>query len=162
VSKLTSYLDREHKALVAYVRRRIDDASLEEAEDIVQDVAVSLFERADPTAPIQDLAAFIYRAIRNRIIDRFRRRRPTLSLDDVPLASGDNPQKNMEKRETLELLFKAVEILSEEEKAVVLATEFDGWSFRELAEEWKIPLGTLLARKSRALQKMKKHLTGQT
>jgi len=41
-----------------------------------------------------------------------------------------------------------------------VATEFDGRSFRELSEEWQVPIGTLLARKSRALQKIRNKLTG--
>jgi len=44
----------------------------------------------------------------------------------------------------------------------VIATEFDGRSFRELSEAWEIPIGTLLARKSRALRKVKDALIGLT
>jgi DNA-directed RNA polymerase specialized sigma24 family protein len=34
----------------------------------------------------------------------------------------------------------------------------EGRSFRQLSEEWGVPVGTLLARKSRALKKIKKML----
>jgi DNA-directed RNA polymerase specialized sigma24 family protein len=61
----------------------------------------------------------------------------------------------------LELIFKAMDELSVGERAVILATEFEGKSFKDLAEEWEIPLGTLLARKSRALDKIRKQLTGR-
>ena len=47
---------------------------------------------------------------------------------------------------------------SQAQKAIVIETEFEGRSFRELADEWNIPIGTLLARKSRALQKIRKEL----
>ena len=80
MNKLAQFLRTERAALVGYVRRRIDDAGDQDAEDIVQDVIVSLFDRADPTIPIQNLASFIYRALRNRIIDRFRKRKKTSPL----------------------------------------------------------------------------------
>jgi DNA-directed RNA polymerase specialized sigma24 family protein len=62
----------------------------------------------------------------------------------------------------LDDVFAAIEELSAEEKAVILATEMEGRTFKELAEDWGIPLGTLLARKSRALDKIRNQLTGQT
>jgi DNA-directed RNA polymerase specialized sigma24 family protein len=39
-----------------------------------------------------------------------------------------------------------------------VATELEGASYRELAEEWDEPIGTLLARKHRALRTLRKTL----
>lgn len=161
MSGLTDFVRDRREALVGYVRRRLDDAADEDAEDIVQDVILGLFDRADPTVPIQDLAAFVYRALRNRIIDRFRRKRETLPLLEDVLESGDDPLRELERRETLETVFDAMDGLADEEKAVVLATEIEGRTFKELAADWDVPIGTLLARKSRALGKIRKRLTGR-
>ncbi|HUU38842.1 MAG TPA: sigma-70 family RNA polymerase sigma factor [Candidatus Desulfaltia sp.] len=162
MSRLAEFLRQERQALIGYVRRRIDDAADHEAEDIVQDVAVHLFDRADPSIPIQNLAAYIYRALRNRIVDFYRSRRETIVLPEARLASGQDPSYAIEKEEMLDDVFEAMEELSVEERAVVLATEVEGRTFKELAGEWGIPLGTLLARKSRALEKIRMRLTGQT
>jgi RNA polymerase sigma factor (sigma-70 family) len=162
MSKLAEFFREERQALVGYVRRRIDDAADHEAEDIVQDVAVHLFDRADPSIPIQNLAAYIYRALRNRIVDFYRRKRETVALDEAALASGQDPSLEIEKKEILDDVFEAMEGLSVEERAVVLATEVEGQTFKDLAEEWGIPIGTLLARKNRALGKIRMQLTGQT
>jgi RNA polymerase sigma factor (sigma-70 family) len=148
-------------AFVSYVRRRLGEAALQDAEDIVQDVLVGLFDRADPTIPIRDLAAFIYRALRNRIVDRFRRRRTSVPLMEEILDSGGDPSLAFERREMLDAVFAAMDELAAEEKAVILATEFEGRTFKELAARWGVPVGTLLARKSRALAKLRKQLTGQ-
>jgi RNA polymerase sigma factor (sigma-70 family) len=161
MTSLADFFRDKREALVGYVRRRIDDVADQEAEDIVEDVIVGLFDRADPTIPIQDLAAFVYRALRNRIIDRFRKRRETLPLMEDVLGSGGDPLLELERRETLEAVFTAMEVLAEGERAVILATEFDGRPFKELAAEWQVPIGTLLARKSRGLEKIRKQLTGQ-
>lgn len=162
MSRLAEFLRQERQALVAYVRRRIDDAADHEAEDIVQDVAVHLFDRADPSIPIQNLAAYFYRALRNRIIDFYRRKRETVALQEAQLAAGQDPSSEVEKEEMIEDVFEAMERLSVEERTVVLATEMEGRTFKELAEDWGIPIGTLLARKSRALEKIRIQLTGQT
>jgi RNA polymerase sigma factor (sigma-70 family) len=162
MASLTDFVRDKREALVGYVRRRLDDAADEDAEDIVQDVVLGLFDRADPTIPIQNLAAFVYRALRNRIIDRFRRRRETVPLVENLLQSGDDPVLELERREALEAVFTAMDGLAAEEKAVILATEIEGRTFKEIAGEWKVPIGTLLARKSRALEKIRKRLTGQT
>jgi RNA polymerase sigma factor (sigma-70 family) len=162
MTSLTDFISDRREALVGYVRRRLDDAAAQDAEDIVQDVIVGLFDRADPTAPIQNLAAFVYRALRNAIIDRFRKKRETVPLREDLLCSGDDPLLELERRESLETVFDIVDGLAVEEKGVILATEIEGRTFKELAAEWGVPLGTLLARKSRALEKVRKRLTGQT
>jgi RNA polymerase sigma factor (sigma-70 family) len=162
MTRLAEFLRQEREALVGYVRRRIDDAADHEAEDIVQDVVVHLFDKADPSTPIQNLAAYIYRALRNRIVDYFRKRQETLVLSEAAVDSRQNPATEIERKEMLGDVFAAIEELSAEEKAVILATEMEGRTFKELAEDWGIPLGTLLARKSRALDKIRNQLTGQT
>jgi len=40
----------------------------------------------------------------------------------------------------------------------VVLTEFEEVSFRELSEEWDEPLGTLLSRKARAMEKIRQAL----
>ncbi|MCK5055631.1 MAG: sigma-70 family RNA polymerase sigma factor, partial [Candidatus Aminicenantes bacterium] len=136
-----------------------------------QDVMVNIFDRADLTIPIENLSAYIYRSLRNRIVDFFRKKREEVSLDaklsynrDTSLAElirdvrGDSAAIR-EREELQERLYEAIESLNEKDRAIVIATEFDEVSFRELSQEWGIPMGTLLARKSRALQKIKKELS---
>jgi RNA polymerase sigma factor (sigma-70 family) len=162
MTSLADFIGDRREALVGYVRRRLDDAAGQDAEDIVQDVILGLFDRADPTVPIQNLTAFVYRALRNRIIDRFRKKRETAPLREDVLVSGDDPLLEFERREDLEAVFEIVDGLGAEEKAVILATEIEGRTFKELSAAWGVPIGTLLARKSRALEKVRKRLTGQT
>jgi len=62
----------------------------------------------------------------------------------------------LEKREMLHFLFEAIDALNVDQRAVLIETEFEGRTFKELAKEWGVPVGTLLARKSRALAKIRK------
>ncbi len=161
MSALSEFLRRERQALVGYVRRRLDDAAGQDAEDVVQDVMVGLFSRPDPEISIENAAAYVYRALRNRIVDSYRNRRETDALTDALPAPAGDPERATERAEMSEGIFEAIAELSDEERAVLLETELEGRSFRELAEEWGVPIGTLLARKSRAVKKVKERLAGR-
>ena len=67
----------------------------------------------------------------------------TVEMDELTL---------MEIRENL---FEVLSMLNDEQREVLIATELEGKTFQELSKEWGIPLGTLLARKSRAIQKVR-------
>ena len=122
------------------------------------------------TAPIRNLSAYIYRALKNRVIDYLRQKRSSLSLEEprsdeqVPTLAdllSDNsiaPQSELERKDLHDLLYQAIDALKPEDRAIILATDFEGWTFRDLAEEWDMPLGTLLARKARALKKIRRFL----
>ena len=160
MAKLSEFFRAEYSRLVRFVRRRIDDAADRDAEDIVQDVMLSIFDKADFTAPIENLSAYVYQALRNRITDMFRKRKETVFIRELVRLSVNDTEKIIERKELRGKIYDAIDTLSDDQRAVVIATEFESRSFRELSEEWRIPIGTLLARKSRALQKIKKELTG--
>ncbi len=160
MSKFSEFFQKEYFRLVRYVRRLIDDAADRDAEDIVQDVMLSIFDKADVTIPIENLAAYVYRSLRNKVIDIFRKKEDVLSLQDVIYDAGYDTAREVERKELMDFVFRAVDSLPVEQRAVLIATEFEGWSFRELSKEWEIPIGTLLARKSRAIKNIKEKLTG--
>ena len=146
--------------MVRYVRHLIDDAADRDAEDIVQDVMLSIFDKADVTIPIENLAAYVYRSLRNKVIDVFRKKKDVVSLSDVISEANYETEREVERKELMDFVFRAVDSLPPGQRGILIATEFEGRSFRELSEEWQIPIGTLLARKSRALQHIREKLTG--
>jgi len=167
---LAEFFEEEHGRLIGYVRQWLNESADQEAEDIVQDVAVNIFDRADFIAPIRNLSAYVYRALKNRVVDYLRQKRASVSLDASPVGD-DGPaladlvrdetitaQGRLERKELNDLLYRALDALKPEDRAIIIATDFDGWTFQELAEEWDEPLGTLLARKARALKKIRKFL----
>lgn len=158
MNRVSEFFRTERKKLVNYVRGRIDDAADRDAEDIVQDVMLNLFDKADISIPIENLAAYIYQSLRNRITDLFRKRKKVYSLKKVVQDTGYDPGKIVENRDLQEKVLDAIHSLNKEERDILLATEFDDKTFRELSEQWGVPLGTLLARKSRALKKTRKQL----
>ncbi len=163
---LINFWTAERDRLVRYVRGLITDAADRDGEDVVQDVLENILRQLDVNRPIEDLEAYVYRALRNRVIDLFRKRRDMTSIDaaldddaELSLSSllSDTSASAFDETYSLEVRYRiieAVEALRDDEKAVVIETELNERTFKELAEEWGVPLGTLLSRKSRALAKI--------
>lgn len=166
-NKLQGLLDRDYDSLLGYARRLLGRG--DGSEDLVQDALLKVLDQADPTMPVRNLSAYVYRTIRNRAIDLFRSRRPALSLDggqegntvtlhDLLKDFRYTAHSAAEAGELKQLVLQAMDRLGDEERAVVIATEFEGKPYRELAVSWDIPAGTLMARKKRALEKIRRHL----
>ena len=167
---LKKFFTNEYNKLIYYVHGYLSEVYYGvDAEDIIQDVALNIFSKADINAPIENLAAYIYRAVRNRIIDIQRKHRKSTSIESFNNKINENvimetisdvvEEEEFYKNEELQRrMVNAVEQLKSEEKAVIIETEFNDKSFNELSEVWDIPVGTLLARKHRALGKLHKTL----
>lgn len=159
--RLASLIAQEWNRLVGYVRSRIEDTAERDAEDVVQDVIEHLFEKADMTDPIADLSGYLFRSLRNRVIDLYRRKRaPSEELSGDIADLRYEAEETMDREEAREALAEAIEDLPRAQRDVLVATELEGRSFKELAEEWHTPIGTLLARKHRAIQVLRESLTG--
>ena len=160
----------EYQKLVNFVRKNLDDRYFESSpEDIVQDVALSLIDKLDLDAQIGNLTGYIYRSVKNRIIDYQKKKQRTVSLETFTDRKNGNYLLNTIADETLaeekdyanigpEILRQAISQLRPDEQAVIIATEFENQTFEEISMEWDVPLGTLLSRKHRALSKLHKIL----
>lgn len=158
----------EYSNLLAYVRSQWRADSERDAEDIVQDVVLNLFSRVDFSSPIENVVGYLYRSLKNKIIDLRRKKKlPTQSIDEesemakgkilkeIPDPGPD--QIPLSKDEVMQRqLIQSIDLLNQEHQSIIYATEFEGYTFQELSEEWEIPIGTLLARKHRAMARLQK------
>lgn len=162
---LRSFFDDEYHSLKAYAKSRIDDTANRDAEDIVQDVALKLFSRADSLSPIDNIAGFVYSSIRNKIIDLMRAKKKETSLDDdmekrlfqfteLLYGKSDNEYSEEMKKE----LKRAISRLKPSHRDIIIAVDFEGYTYRELSAETQIPAGTLMSRRHRALSILLKEL----
>ena len=168
-SDVRSFVVSERQRLVRYAQSLVRNRTEMDAEDIVHDVLIKVLERADRMAP-ENLAAYVFRSVRNRVIDNVRGQRPAVELDApapdrheglVDLLRDQRPDalEALQTDEGKRQLFIALDGLSEIERDVVVAHEFEGTSFREMSDKWDVPINTLLSHKSRAMKKLKKHFT---
>ena len=157
--------------LQRFVRRQIGDSS--DVEDIVQEVFYELTAAEQLMQPIGQLAAWLLRVARNRIIDRFRKRareqRLTVRLDEqdaqaeglletltLPVQSG--PEADYARAALAASLEEALSELPAEQRAVFLAHEIEGRSFKELAEASGLSINTLLSRKHAAVRTLRERM----
>jgi RNA polymerase sigma factor (sigma-70 family) len=166
--RIADFFKAEYGRMVGYVRRLIDDVAERDAEDVVQDVILNVFDLVDVEI-LEDISAYVYRSLRNKVIDLMRKRRGTVSLD-APLSDDlslydllsdvrYDASSEVEKREIRQMIFEAIDNLTDEQRAIVIMTELEGRTFRQISERWGVPLGTLLARKSRAMKKLRAALS---
>lgn len=165
-SEATGFFTKEYSKLKNYIRSYISDQPDWDAEDIIQDVALNFFSRVDFETPLENLASYIYRAIRNKIIDlqRSKNRKKQTAMEEikdqeivVKYISQIDEHQDPEFRELmLDKVFEAMEKLKPEFQGIIWATEFEGRTFQELSQELETPIGTLLSRKHRAIAALQK------
>jgi len=167
--RIADFFAKEYRRMTGYVRSIIEDSSDWESEDIIQDVMTGIFEAADITRPIENLSAYIYRSLRNRVTDKMRIRKNTLSLDAPDPETGISFMDTIKDDrydiaegiimdEIRNAFFNSVENLPDEMKTVFIMTEFEGKTFRKISEETGVPVNSLLSRKSRALDRIRVEL----
>jgi RNA polymerase sigma factor (sigma-70 family) len=166
--RIADAVRQEKGRLWNFIRRRVPDAG--DAEDILQDVFYELVEAYRMMQPIEQVGAWLFRVARNRITDRFRKKKPELfadqsvagdeaeSFEDMLPSADAGPEAAYARSVMLEELEDALDELPDEQREVFLATEFEGNSFRELAEESGISINTLLSRKRYAVQHLRRRL----
>ena len=170
--QITDTVVRETARLRNFIRRRVADQG--EAEDILQDVFYELVEACRLPEPIEQVGAWLFRVARNRIIDRFRKKKE-VSLHD--LAGGDDedgswleqilpgvddggPEAAYSRTLLIEELQAALEELPAAQREVFIAHELERRSFKELAAETGVSVNTLLARKRYAVLALRERLQG--
>jgi RNA polymerase sigma factor (sigma-70 family) len=165
---IDAFFTAEYKKLLNYVRKNMDDRFLDTSpEDIIQDVALSILDKLDLNSQIENLAAYIYRSLKNRIIDIQRKAKNSVRTESLSGRKNENQLKydiaeevESDENELIHyspvMLHEAITQLKPDEQAIIMSTEFKGKTFDELSRKWNIPVGTLLSRKHRALSKLNK------
>ncbi|MYN44630.1 sigma-70 family RNA polymerase sigma factor [Pseudoduganella sp. FT93W] len=166
---ITAAVLKERSRLGNFIRRRVADPT--DADDILQDVFHEFVQAYRLPEPIEQVTAWLYRVARNRIIDRFRKKREVALADltgsdddeeytlDLLLPSPDGgPEEAYARATLLEELQAALEDLPAAQRDVFVAHELDGVSFKEMAEASGTPINTLLARKRYAVQYLRARL----
>lgn len=168
--KFSETVNRERGRLLAFIRRWVPEPG--DAEDIVQDVFYELLESYRLPRPVEQVGAWLFRVARNRITDRFRKRRREEPLDEADLDeevqrgfitqllpdTDSGPEAAYAREVVIEALLDAIGDLPPDQQQILIAHERDGRSFREMAEESGVPINTLLSRKRYAVQALRRRL----
>lgn len=159
----------ERARLLRFIRRYVTDR--EEVDDILQEVFYELVGAYRLMQPIEQAGAWLLRVARNRIIDRFRRRRPVQLQSEVTDSEGETlpweellpsaeagPDAQFARQILMEQIQAAIEQLPDAQRQIFIAHELEGRSFKELALETGVSVNTLLSRKHAAVSSLRQRL----
>jgi RNA polymerase sigma factor (sigma-70 family) len=165
---ISQALERDQPRLRNFIRKHVTDTS--EAEDILQDVFYELLEAYRLMKPIEHVTAWLFRVARNRMVDLFRRKKPSslnnpaspeadgATLEDLLPSADDGPEAAYARSLLLDALDDALEELPETQREVFVAHELMGQSFKDISAETGLSVNTLLSRKHYAVLHLRESL----
>jgi RNA polymerase sigma-70 factor (ECF subfamily) len=154
--------DRYASVALATALRVVADR--EQAEDLVHDSFVAVWQKIDRFDPMRgSLRAWLLTVVRNRAIDRLRAGRASIAIEDADdqslLQTSPNPTWEAAiARQSASELRNAIESLPSEQRQAVELAYFGGNTYREIAVLTNVPLGTANGRLRLALAKLREAL----
>jgi RNA polymerase sigma factor (sigma-70 family) len=170
--KESTFLNEKDK-LLGFIRSRV--SSVEEAEDILQDVFFQFVSGFETIESLDRVTSWLYSVARNKIIDRYRRdaarpQRTDFELisgkdDDAPLTLQDilpdldnTPESTLLREAIWDEITDALAELPADQREIFIQNEIEEKGFREISEETGVSINTLLSRKRYAILALRKRL----
>lgn len=143
-------LVRLHReGVINVIHRMCGDPNL--AEDAAQEAFIRAWQHLSSYRPRAPFRNWVYRIATNAALDVLRRQRETVDIDLLPLhGTAPGPEVSVERRERAEQVRQAVLSLPPASRAALVLREYEGLSYREIAETLDIPMGTVMSRLSYA------------
>ena len=148
-----------HAALFGYAFRL--SGSEVDAEDLVQQVFLIAYRKLDQLRDPIAARSWLFTILRRCFSKSLQRRKPwhtqTVPLDIENLPEPITPQLAIDQEE----LQQALDELPPKHRLVLVMFYFEDCSYREIAEQLDIPLGTVMSRLARAKAQLKTQLSNQ-
>ena len=136
--------------------------NVQEAEDIVQDVMVRVWQKREEWALWQSVEAYCMTATRNSCLDRIRRKKLISVQEEKALhvsSTDKDPYEHMLNKEILTQIRKCVDSLPENQQQVVHLREIEGFSYNEIAALLNMSLEQVKTNLFRGRNAIKKSIT---
>ena len=145
--------DRLYMPLSMFALRLCGDT--DDADDIVQEAFMKIWEILESGATIHDIKAYLYRAVRNGAIRRMSGDSHTLGLE----AMADVPDEEIDTSERDAKLWEAIGRLPERCREIFLMSKRDGLTNEEIAEELDISIKTVKNQMTKAFSRLREALS---
>ena len=154
-AKVQSLVDKHYEALYRYAYRL--SGTTTDAEDLVQEAFCRAQEKLGQLRELERAKAWLFSILRNTYLHRLRlgQRSRTVPLNDL----GDvaEPPENLPEIEPQKLQ-EALSELPEIFRTPVIMFYFEEFSYRDIAEQMEVPLGTVMSRLARAKSYLRSRL----
>lgn len=135
-----------------------------DAEELVLDVFVSIWQRRTEIQKISNIKAYLYKSTKNRVIDFIRANKNTIniSLDDVfdnaKIKITNTPENDLISKEEIDRINDAIEQLPKRCKEVIYLVKNERLCYKEVAEIMSISVKTVENQMTLALSKLADNL----
>ncbi len=155
---ITPHLEPMYRVAFRYTKNSSD------AEDLVQEFILSLYQKKVDLDEIKDLRPWLLRGLYNKFVDRFRqnKRDPMHQYDELDLATvaenHQGPVNEISREELQKQLLEALEQVNEDQRILIILHDVEGYSLSELSEILDTPIGTLKSRLHRGRAQIRRIL----
>ena len=165
-------VEKERRRLLEFIRRRVP--TQEDAEDVLQDVFYELINTYRLMKPVEQMASWMFTVARNKITDRYRKKKPDsleahfavragddgdrLDISDFLPGNMNSPETEMMRTAIMNGLEKALGELPKEQREVFIMHEIEDKSFQEIEQITGANVNTLLSRKRYAVLYLREQL----
>lgn len=149
---------REGKRLYSFAFRYL--GVREEAEDVVQDVMMKIWEQRDTLGRYDNKGGLATTMTRNMCIDRLRKRK-TITIYDLPQGTVTDMTSTGHPDDTAEasaLAVGAIGRLKEPYKSAIIMRDLEGYSYEETADIMGVTVGNLRTIVARARKTVREEL----
>ncbi len=170
--KIEKTVQLEGARLLGFIRKFVPDKS--DAEDIMQDVFYQMTVSYDDIRSIDKVSGWLFRVARNKITDRFRKKKPenfsqlstiidsdensSLNMEDLIPDLSNLPDEDYFRSVIWNKIEAALEKMPSAQRKVFIMHELEQKSYKDMEEELNENINTLLSRKRYAIQFLRKEL----
>lgn len=170
-SKIEQVVQREKKRLLNFIRQRTP--TVEDAEDILQDVFYELVESYRLMKPVEQLASWLFTVARNKITDSYRKKKSIplennaiateeenepLLLADILRGNTISAEDKMMNDFIMEAVADVLDELPKEQRDAFVMHELEDKSMQQIADEMNTSVKTVISRKRYAVLYMRERL----
>jgi len=148
------------KALHAYAFSILDDT--EQAEEMVQQVFLKLWERKDRIEIHSSMQAYLYRSVFNESMNFLKHEKVKQAhvsfVKHTTTESGNNHQRTIDSRELESNIRRAMNQLPEQCRTIFQMSRFEELKYREIADKLQLSVKTIENQMGKALKIMRAEL----
>ncbi|MBR5283394.1 MAG: sigma-70 family RNA polymerase sigma factor [Alistipes sp.] len=132
-------------------------ASVEDTEDLLQETFIKVYVNLQRYSTEYTFGQWIYTIARNTHIDFERRRQEDLPIDEKfssPAASTPSPEENLINLQQRAQIEQYIGSLPEQYRTLFVMRFLEDYSYEEIAEKLRLPMGTVKTQIHRARERM--------
>jgi len=135
------YMKKAYNVALYYAKNPADAWDVSQQGFINAWKGIKNFNAESPFFP------WLYTIIKNEALSRYKREKKEKDKrNGLPIKIAGSPEEDLEKKEKIRELQKALSCLDEEKREIIYLRHYAEMSYREIAEVLRLPEGTIMSR----------------